>query len=160
MVAPRRSPQRDDSTQDAGEPFGDATKTWTPPASTEFCEVTITEGGWIIAINGDQASFGGNAKVDADGNVQGQQQYTDHGPAQPRDVHSIELLATTCSEDLTTASIFGTATIDGAGVFIFRIDVTDQSEPGSDDTYGIIMSDGYLSGQRQLQGGNIQIHMS
>src|SRR5918996_1440081 len=148
-------------TQNAGEPFGDATKTWTPPASTELCEVKITEGGWIVANNGDRASFGGNAKVSADGSsVQGQQQYQDHGPAQPRTVHSIELLATICSEDLTTATIFGTATIDGAGVFIFRIDVTDQSEPGTDDTYGIMLSDGYASGQKQLQGGNVQIHKS
>jgi protocatechuate 3,4-dioxygenase beta subunit len=149
----------DDGTQDAGEPFGDATKTWTPPASTELCEVKITQGGWIIANNGDRASFGGNAKVSADGSsVQGQQQYQDHGPAQPRNVHSIKLLATTCSEDLTTATIFGTATIDGSGTFLFRIDVMDQGEPGRNDAYGIMLSDGYASGQKQLQGGNVTIH--
>lgn len=75
-------------------------------------------------------------------------------------MQSIELLATTCSDDLTTASIFGTATIDGSGMFAFRIDVMDQGEPGSNDTYGIIMSDLYFSGQQQLQGGNVQIHKS
>jgi hypothetical protein len=145
--------------QDVGEPFGDATKTWTPPASTEFCEVKITQGGWIIANNGDRASFGGNAKVSADGSsVQGQQEYQDHGPAQPRNVHSIELLATTCSDDLTTATIFGTATIDGSGMFVFRIDVIDQGEPGTNDSYGIMLSDLYVSGQKQLQGGNVTIH--
>jgi protocatechuate 3,4-dioxygenase beta subunit len=148
----------DDGDQDLGEPAGVATKTWTPPPSTEFCEVKITEGGWIIAINGDRASFGGNAKVDADGNVQGQQQYQDHGPADPRNVHSIELLATTCSDDLTTATIFGTATKNGSGMFFFRIDVIDNGEPGTDDSYGIMMSDLYVSGQKQLQGGNVQIH--
>jgi hypothetical protein len=149
----------DDETQDAGEPFGDATKTWTPPVSTELCEVKITQGGWIIANNGDRASFGGNAKVSADGSsVQGQQEYQDHGPAQARNVHSIELLATTCSDDLTTATIFGTATIDGSGTFIFRIDVMDQGEPGVNDSYGIMLSDGYFSGQQQLQGGNVTIH--
>jgi Bacterial Ig-like domain (group 1)/Beta-propeller repeat len=149
----------EDGTQDAGEPFGDATKTWTPPASTELCEVKITEGGWIIANNGDRASFGGNAKVSADGtSVQGEQEYQDHGPAQPRNVHSIELLATTCSEDLTTAAIFGTATIDGSGMFVFRIDVMDLGEPGTNDSYGIMLSDGYFSGQKQLQGGNVKIH--
>jgi Bacterial Ig-like domain (group 1) len=146
-------------TQNAGEPFGDATKTWTPPASTELCEVKITEGGWIVANNGDRASFGGNAKVSADGSsVEGQQQYRDHGPAQPRTVHSIELLATTCSDDLTTATIFGTATIDGSGTFVFRIDVMDQGEPGTNDSYGIMLSDGYASGQKQLRGGNVTIH--
>jgi CSLREA domain-containing protein len=149
----------DDHTQDAGEPFGDATKTWILPPNTALCEVKITEGGWIIANNGDRASFGGNAKVTADGTeVQGEENYQDHGPAQPRHVKSIELLATTCSDDLTSATIFGTATIDGSGEFIFRIDVTDQGEPGSNDTYGIMLSDGYASGQHQLRGGNVQIH--
>ncbi len=132
---------------------------WILPPNTAFCEVKITEGGWIIAVNGDRASFGGNAKVTDDGtSVQGQEQYQDHGPAQPRNVHSIELLATTCSENLTMATIFGTATIDGSGEFIFRIDVSDQGEPGGNDTYGIMLSDGYASGQRQLRGGNVQIH--
>jgi hypothetical protein len=35
-----------------------------------------------------------------------------------------------------------------------------MGEPGSDDTYGITMNDGYASGQQRLQGGNIQIHKS
>jgi hypothetical protein len=145
--------------QDAGEPFDDATKTWTPPASTAFCEVTITNGGWIIADNGDLANFGGNAKVSSDGSsVQGQEQYQDKGPAQPLNVHSISLAATTCSSDLTSATIFGTATIDGSGIHVFRIDVTDAGSPGRNDTYGIILDTGYASGQKQLQGGNVTIH--
>jgi hypothetical protein len=148
-----------DGQQDPGEPFGDATKTWTLPPNTALCEVTITEGGWIIANNGDRASFGGNAKVSADGSsVQGQQQYQDHGPTQPRTVHSIELTAVTCSDDLSSATIFGTATIDGSGMFVFRIDVIDQGEPGTNDAYGIILSDGYASGQQLLRGGNGKIH--
>ncbi|PYQ56242.1 MAG: hypothetical protein DMF58_21195 [Acidobacteria bacterium] len=138
-------------TQDAGEPFDDATETWTLPANTALCEVTITEGGWIFANNGDRANFGGNAKVTADGsNVQGQENYQDQGPAQPMSVHSIQLTATTCSNDLTSATIFGTATIDGFGIYVFRI--------GTNDTYGIILSNGYASGQHQLQAGNVTIH--
>jgi hypothetical protein len=50
-----------DSMQDADEPFGDATKTWVPPLSTP-CEAKITDGGRITAMNGDRATFGGNAK--------------------------------------------------------------------------------------------------
>jgi hypothetical protein len=137
------------------EPFGDATKAWVLPASTEFCEVKITQGGWIIAGNGDRASFGGNARVLEDDTVQGEENYQDHGPADPRHVQSIELTAMTCSDDLTEGTIFGRATVDGAGDVVFRIDVTDQ---GQDDTYGLTMSDGYMSGQQQLQGGNVQIH--
>ncbi len=146
--------------QDAGEPFDDATKTWTPPASTAFCEVTITKGGWIIADNGDRANFGGNAKVSANGSsVQGKEEYQDRGPAQTLNVHSIQLTATTCSSDLKSATIFGTATINGSGMHAFRIDVTDMGTSGKNDTYGIILDTGYASGQKQLQGGNITIHI-
>ena len=146
-------------TQDVGEPFGDAAKVWTLPPSTAFCEVTITDGGWIIADNGDKASFGGNAKVASDGStVQGHQEYQDHGPAQPLNVNSIELTATTCSSDLKNATIFGRATINGSGDHVFRIDVTDMGSPGTNDNYGIILDTGYVSGQKQLQGGNITIH--
>jgi hypothetical protein len=53
------------------------------PVTTPGCEIKITNGGWIIAMNGDRASFGGNAKADADGNVTGNEEYQDHGPAQP-----------------------------------------------------------------------------
>ena len=55
---------------------------WVLPVSTAFCEVTITNGGWFIANNGDQATFGGNAKVSADAiTVQGQEEYQDRYPA-------------------------------------------------------------------------------
>jgi Bacterial Ig-like domain (group 1)/Beta-propeller repeat len=148
-------------TQDPGEPFADATKIWTPPASTAFCEVTITNGGWINAINGDNSSFGGNAKVSGDGStVQGNEEYQDHGPADARNVKSTNLVATTCTTDTQpqAATIFGRATIDGAGDYVFRIDVTDGGNGGSNDSYGIMLSDGYASGQQQLQGGNVTIH--
>jgi len=145
-------------TQDPTEPFGDAAKTWTPPASTQLCEVTITDGGWIIANNTDRATFGGNAKVLADGTVQGQQRYQDQGPVQAMNVHSTAITATTCSQDRTTASIFGKATIDGAGSYVFRIDVTDTGAGGSNDTYGIMLETGYQSGQHQLGAGNVTIH--
>jgi Big-like domain-containing protein len=140
------------------DPSGNAAKTWTLPANTELCEVTITDGGWIIAKNADRASFGGNAKVNPDGTVQGQQQYQDQGPVQPMNVHSIELTATTCSDDRTAASIFGRATIDGAGEHVFHIDVTDGGSGGSNDTYGILLDNGYMSGQQRLGGGNVTIH--
>jgi len=147
-----------DGTEQPTEPKGDAEKTWTLPASTVFCEVTITDGGWIIANNTDRANFGGNAKVLPDGTLQGQQGYRDQGPVQAMDVHSTEITATTCSQDRTTATIFGKATIDGAGSHVFRIDVTDGGSGGSNDTYGILLDNGYVSGQHPLGGGNVTIH--
>jgi hypothetical protein len=66
-------------TQDVGEPFSEATKTWTPPVSTPLCAVDITNGGWIVAMNGDRANFGGNAHADAALTPTGQEQYQDQG---------------------------------------------------------------------------------
>jgi len=150
----------DGSQNSPPEPSADATKVWILPPSTEFCDVRVVNGGWLYADNGDRASFGGAAKADGEGGVQGQEEYQDHGPADPRNVHSIELTATTCTTDAEpqTATIFGRATVDGAGDVIFRIDVTDGNQGGSNDTYGIIMSDGYASGQQPLEGGNVTIH--
>ena len=73
-------------------------------------------------------------------------------------VHSIQLTATTCNDARTAASIFGTATINGAGSHVFRIDVTNMSKLGSTDSYGITLDTGYISGQHVLGGGQITIH--
>ena len=143
--------------QDAGEPVDVATKTYVLPASTPGCEVTITKGGWIIAANGDKATFGGNAKVTADGEVSGQEEYQDHGPARPLNVHSLNVLAVVCSADRSEATIYGEATVDGIGPVIYRIRVRDNGEPGTNDMYGILLSNGYYSGERKLEGGNVQI---
>ena len=144
--------------QDVGEPTAAATKVWTVPLSTPLCEVDVTYGGWIHANNGDKANFGGNAKADSQGNPQGQEEYQDKGPVQPMDVHSINVLAVICPTP-TEASIFGDATIDGAGSFSYRIDVEDHGEPGKGvDKYQIRLSNGYDSGDQLLEGGNIQIH--
>jgi Mg-chelatase subunit ChlD len=140
--------------QDVGEPGDTAAKTWVIPVSTPGCKVTY--GGRITAANGDKATFGGNAMVPASG-PQGQEQYQDHGPAIDLNVHSIDVDSVTC--DGTSASIFGTATINGSGMFDYRIDVTDNDEPGAGtDTYRIRLSTGYDSGVQILVGGNVQLH--
>jgi hypothetical protein len=145
------------NTQDAGEPSGAATKTWVLPVTTPLCTITITNGGRITANNGDRASFGGNAKADAKGKTSGQQQYQDHGPAQKMNVHSINVLAIVC-QGTTQASIYGQATINGSGSFFYRINVQDLGEPGvGKDTYGILLQNGYNSGEHKLEGGNVQI---
>src|SRR4029077_20969036 len=112
-------------------------------------------GGRITTTDGDKATFGGNAKG---AGPSGQEEYQDHGPAVVMNVHSIDVQSVVCSADGLSASIFGTATIDGSGSVDFRIDVTDQGEPGSSDTYEIRLSNGYDSGLQTLVGGNIQIH--
>jgi uncharacterized delta-60 repeat protein len=149
----------EDGNQDLGEPFDDASKVWTFPISTPLCSAKITEGGKITANNGDKAIFGGNAQSDGTGNVQGEQEYQDLGPAEPQNVKSIEILALTCNDSRTQATIFGSATVDRAGMHRFRIDVQDLGEPGKGvDTYRILLDTGYDSGQKTLEGGNVAIH--
>src|SRR4029079_19087224 len=96
------------TTQEADEPGDTATKTWVLAGSTEGCKVTY--GGRIIAANGDTATLGGNAKA---AGPKGQEEFQDHGPAVDMNVHSIDVQAVLCSADGLSASIFGTATIDG-----------------------------------------------
>ena len=141
--------------QNGTEPSATATKTWVLAESTAGCKVT--GGGRIQTADGDKATFGGNAKASG---ASGQEEYQDHGPTVDMNVHSIDVLAVLCSADGTSASIFGTATIDGTGSVDFRIDVTDLGEPGTSDTYRILLSNGYDSGTQTLSGGNIQIHMA
>jgi len=153
-----------DGERDFGEPTAvpPATKMWLLPPSTPLCEVEFpTGGGRIVAVNGDSASFGGNAHVSSAGEPSGQQEYQDHGPAQPLTVKSISVLAVVCvhfPDGHAEANIFGEATIDGSGQYAFRIDVEDHGEPGTSDTYWITLSNGYTSGKRPLEGGNITIH--
>jgi hypothetical protein len=154
----------DDGTRDLGEPTAvpPATKLWLVPPSTPLCEVEFpTGGGHIVADNGDRASFGGNAHVSAAGDPSGQQEYQDHGPVQPLDAHSINVLAVVCvrfPDGHAEANIFGEATIDGSGRYPYRIDVEDRGEPGTDDTYWITLGNGYNSGRHPLEGGNLTIH--
>jgi hypothetical protein len=147
-----------DSVRDPTEPTGAATKAWILPVATRLCEITITNGGRITAANGDRASFGGNARADGEGNTQGRGEYRDHGPAQPANVHSNNVLAITCDGPGREATIYGQATIDGAGSFFYRIRVRDLGEPGVGmDTYWILLGNGYDSGDKTLDGGNVQI---
>jgi hypothetical protein len=148
-----------DSMQDANEPFDEATKTWVLPTSTPGCEVKITNGGWIIANNGDKSSFGGNAQVDVAGNVSGNEEYQDHGPASPMNLKG-NVLVVVCTST-TQATIYGEATIDGGGSFLYRLNVEDNAEPGKGaDKYWILVANGYDSGNQILKGGNVQIHKS
>jgi hypothetical protein len=126
--------------------------------STPNCEIKISDGGHITAANGDEGTFGGNAKVSATGATTGQQTYHDHGPLQPLDFKALTVEAVICDEDEMTAEIYGTGTIDGTGSYEYRIKLDDEGEPGTNDKYGILIPGvAYDSGDQTLDGGNIQI---
>jgi hypothetical protein len=162
----------EDNTQDANEPFDDATKTWVLPPSTPGCEIKLNTGGWIKTVLYDKGTFGGNARIEADGTItRGELEYHDHNGLLPLNFHSIELLVIVCesidangdgTDDGQCASIYGTGRINSVGPVDFRVRVSDRGEPGSapgPDTYQIITA-AYISGPEEnpLQGGNIQIH--
>ncbi|MGB2952741.1 MAG: Ig-like domain-containing protein, partial [Gaiellaceae bacterium] len=143
--------------QDTGEPSDTATKTWVTQVTSPGCTVKITNGGTIIAANGDQSSFGGNAQASSSGSS-GQEQYQDHGPKQPLNAHSIDISSVTCNPQQTQATIEGHATINGSGSYTFQIIVQDNGSSGSSDAYGIRLSNGYNSGVQPLRSGNVDIH--
>jgi hypothetical protein len=127
--------------------------------STPLCNVDVTNGGWIIADNGDKATFGGNAKVSPEGLTSGQEQYQDHGPAQDLMVKSLTVTNVTCNDDRTRATITGFASVNGDGEHPYQIDVSDQGQGGSSDTYRMQVFDiAYDSGEHTLGGGNVTIH--
>jgi hypothetical protein len=140
----------------SGPPCGTATKEWVLPVSNPLCTIDITNGGWMVANNGDKVNFGGTVHTDQAGAPSGQEQYSDK-PAN-LDVHSIDIKAVTCSSNLETADIFGDATINGSGTFVFRIEVSDPDSSSGADTYWITLSNGYDSGKHDLGGGTIEIH--
>jgi hypothetical protein len=126
--------------------------------STPGCEIRINDGGRITALNTDTATFGGNARVSSTGATSGNQEYHDHGPIQPMNVNTLDVQAVICSDDRTSAELYGQTAVDGEGMHEYRIRLHDGGEPGTNDTYGIIIPDvGYASGDQQLEGGNVQI---
>jgi hypothetical protein len=142
----------------------DLVKTWVLPAPTPGCEVTISNGGWIITEHqpvGHRASFGGHALVSNgdEPDVNGNQEYQDK--AQPLNYHSNDVITVVCSSDRTEATMYAEGTVNGAGSFIARISVHDDGEgSGATDTYDILINNGYFSGEdRPLQGGNVQIQV-
>src|SRR5207237_451319 len=109
--------------QGPGEPSGTATKTWILPVSTALCDISILDGGWITAANGDKAMFLGFANFNG-GKTRVWQEYHDYGPARRMHVRSIGQQVTVC-EGSDQATIYGKATIDGTGSFQYRIHVID-----------------------------------
>ena len=128
--------------------------------STIGCEVMINDGGWITAVNMDKASFGGNAKVAASGDTTGQQEYQDHGPIQPVNIKAVTVEVVLCDKSAGTAELYGQASVDGSDqTYEYQIKLKDAgqgNDPG--DKYGIIVPGiGYASGDRNLEGGNVNI---
>jgi hypothetical protein len=123
---------------------GPTTVTVAVPASTVGCRLRAH--GQILATNGDTARFSVSARATP---LKGKQKYNDNGPADASKVRSLSVDAVTCSAD--TTSIFGQASINKGGSFLYRIDV-------QQGTYRIRLDNGYDSGAQQIQHGGVRVH--
>ena len=133
-------------------------KSVTPPPPTSQCDDFVTGGGWIVGPSGEKANFGVAGGI-RKGALWGHLNYIDHGTG----LH-VKAQAVTDYEviDAVTRQISYDVTIDGvAGTAVVR--VSDNGEPGRNDTFEITLSNGYTAGGdlggSQPGGGNIQLHL-
>jgi hypothetical protein len=134
----------------AHEPQATAAKTWTLPPST----AGKFNGGGKIARPSGFATFGLSFKglPTLGGNLE----YQDHSSASARRV--VNLTIDAYVQTGSSVKVFGTATIDGAGSHVFRLDLVDKGEPGTADTFRLRIDDGYDTGVQTLSNGNLQAH--
>lgn len=112
----------------------------------------VTGGGWIN-INDVKATFGVSGGI-KNNKFWGQLSYNDHNGVQ---VKSTEVTNYTVIDEVTR-QIDGVAKINGEGSFAYTVVVVDNGEPGSNDSFSIVLSTGY-SASGTLNGGNIQLHV-
>jgi hypothetical protein len=115
----------------------------------------VTGGGSITGPSGARANFGvaGGTK---NGMLWGHMTYIDHDSNGPK-VKGTGVTAYVITGTLIR-HIEGTAEINGQGGFTYKVDVTDNGEPGTNDTFAITLSNGY-GASGTLRGGNIQLHV-
>jgi len=111
-------------------------------------EATLVSGGQA----GGQATFSLHAQKSRKGKTQGNFTYSD--PAAP-----LSFSATKLSSLVITGNHaqFGGKAKLGKSKITFTVDVTDNGDPGTLDTFSISVSTGYSAGG-SLNSGNIQIH--
>jgi hypothetical protein len=136
----------------------DITCATSPPPPGCTGDDFVTGGGWITGTpSGAKGNFGVAGGI-KQGAFWGHLVFIDHGPNGPRfkgtGVTAYKVLSA------TTRRIEGTAEMNGQGGFTYQVDVTDNGEPGTNDTFAIVVSGpGYsYSAAGTLGGGNIKLH--
>lgn len=113
-------------------------------------------GGGQIALSPEAGSFGFNIMYKLGDTVpKGELEYVDHEINMKVHAHDMTLLDVWDSN--TKAYFEGACTIDGVSGFTFKVYVEDNGEPGKNDVFKILLSNGYFAGGTLLN-GNIQIH--
>jgi hypothetical protein len=112
----------------------------------------VTGGGWIM-VGGAKATFAVSGGT-MNGTFWGDLEYNDHGANIK--VNGSGVTGYTIV-DATTRRITGNADINGvAGTY--TVTVSDNGEPGRNDTFDLSLSTGYTA-SGSLGGGNIQLHL-
>ena len=112
---------------------------------------STTGGGWI-PVGGGKGTFG--FAVDTNNTtLRGHVSYEDHGTP------GVKLQSTAITDFIPgcTSEIDGTGTGNGLPV-TFNVTVTDHGEPGTSDTFSIVIPELGYSRSNTLGGGNIQAH--
>lgn len=113
----------------------------------------VTIGGWIELAD-KKGTCGFNCEYVAGAAAPtGHLTYQDHDTGMT--VQSISMVAMGIVGN--QAWFYGTCTIEGEAGHWFRVDVTDNGEPGSNDVFNIQLDTGYSKGGT-LGGGNVTIH--
>ncbi|TMB10882.1 MAG: hypothetical protein E6J71_26190 [Deltaproteobacteria bacterium] len=112
-----------------------------------------TGGGWIpVAPGGGKGTFGVEGAYQPDGTLAGHVVYIDH------DIDlKVQSTGMTNFVPGCTSHIDGTATANSAPV-TFNVIVTDHGEPGTSDTFSIVIPELGYSQSGTLGGGNIKVH--
>jgi hypothetical protein len=115
-----------------------------------------TGGGFITGTpSGAKGNFGVGGGIKNDGTLWGHLEYIDHGPNGPK-VHGTGVTKYVILSS-TTREIDGAAQVNGLDGLTYKVVVTDNGEPGTNDSFSIQLSNGYSAGGK-LGGGNIKIH--
>jgi len=129
-------------------------------AGSPSCKVSgdrVTGGGFITLPSGAKGTFGVSGGINVKKNAfRGHLEYNDHGSGlrvKGTGVTAYIVL------DAVTRRIQGTAKVNGVAGFTYQVDVSDNGEPGRNDTFSLSLSSGY-SASGKLAGGNIQLHKS
>jgi len=118
-------------------------------AGTDF----VTGGGWIRTPSGDRGTFAIAGGIKNRG-LWGHLSYHDHGTGMKVKGTGVTAYEVT---GLTTRHIEGTAEVNGQPGYTYKVDVSDNGEPGRNDSFSLTLSNGYTAAGN-LVGGNIQLH--
>lgn len=125
------------------------------PAVKDF----VTGGGWITGTpSGAKGNFGAAGGIKKNNALWGHLTYIDHGLGlKVKGTGVTAYVIVGDPQTSTTRRIDGTANLNGQAGFTYTVVVSDNGEPGRNDTFSISLSNGY-SASGTLAGGNIQLH--